>query len=61
MAQKLNQKAEIARTNKKSTSNINMLKVKKRERDITRSTEYSKVRVVIVTWGKEDVTKKHQK
>jgi len=33
MAQKLNQKAEIARTNKKSTSNINMLKVKKRERD----------------------------
>jgi hypothetical protein len=49
MAQKLNQKAEIARTNKKSTSNINMLKVKKRERDITRSIEYSKARVVIVT------------
>ena len=46
MAQKLNQKAEIAGTDKKSTSNINMLKVKKRERDITRSTEYSKARVV---------------
>ena len=46
MAQKLNQKAEIARTDKESTSNINMLKVKKREQDITRSTEYSKARVV---------------